>query len=1052
MTKYRVRLKTGRVVGPFDREQIFELKRKSRIEGFEEIQIFPTGDWKEISSFQEFEGIELEKEVENEATFIKKINLEDLKKEVDSSSVDAFPKKFEYEKKTPFSDRPQVEDSIQVESIDEAELLEDPIEDVIEETVVEKKPVKEEQIEESDKTQINPNTHKYLEELKRAKLEDEKNKKLEDEKKKLEEPEVNLDTDSTQFINLDSLKSDLAKNIKSTEKEFKVEEKKAEKEKRKIEKEKEKLKLKASQMEEEDDDEEESPNKRKQIILLVAGLLLLYVFFTPDESEKKKIQKISFKYPRISFPIRFDKPDSKQASALYQEGKKLYSVGTYINNIKSSIAYRKSVENKFNGNPAAGKLIFLYSLLLNDSKDRTEDANTIFKLVQIFKTKALSEADYAAGLALFYLRMKKYNAAVNTFERYNTVKKSNPTVDLYAVHLRALLKTGDLIEAKKIAQKIETTDIKKQSMFVILSLINYYSTIGNYEKPAEIITTVKGVYKKSIPLNLERAKLLIYDEDFKSLEKLLIQLRGENLGESKAYYAKYLEYKGLLAIHKGEIERAQKFFQKALKTHESLELRSRLASLFEDNVTGQNELIIESKALQLVASSKLQVENKNWKFAFKDALEANRIAPNFIPAKIHLATLQIKQSLFKEAINNLESLYKQNNKNPEIVFTLVDAYIEAYKFTDVRRLLTILNTSELRKNTQYTSLTAKYYIYKEDFKNSVFWLQKAININPLNDSNLFELAKMYIKFNKFNKAKLTLNKAMDLDPAKVEYRIAYSSILYESDGADIAIAYLYNVLQDFPDNAKLLSQIGIFYYRSGQIKLFETIKKQLKSIPNKDTTLHYFLIEAAKLDDKPSVQIEESKKLISMNPGDLKIRLELGKLYMEMEKYKDALREFKAIENRLDTYPNLQLYMSNLYLLTDNLDKAVELAQKEIKANASGELGYILLGDIYSKQKNYIEAENQYKKAQRINGESVDMLLGLAKISFKKSQHDLALDLFLKARDNAPERAEIHKLLGDVYRKMAQSSLAIESYKLFLELSPTSKYKGEINTYIRTMQ
>jgi tetratricopeptide (TPR) repeat protein len=144
--------------------------------------------------------------------------------------------------------------------------------------------------------------------------------------------------------------------------------------------------------------------------------------------------------------------------------------------------------------------------------------------------------------------------------------------------------------------------------------------------------------------------------------------------------------------------------------------------------------------------------------------------------------------------------------------------------------------------------------------------------------------------------------------------------------------------------------------------------------------------------------------------------------------------------------------MSKLFLLTDDFEKAKELAKKEIKANSSSEFGYILLGDIHSKEKDYLDAEKQYKIAQKLDGDNVDMLIGLAKINFKKSQYELALDLFLKARNNAPERSEIHKLLGDAYRKMSQSSLAIESYKLFLELSPTSKYKDEINTYMRMMQ
>ena len=51
MTKYRIRLKNSRVIGPFIKNQLYELKTKGHILGDEEAQIFPTGDWLPISSF-----------------------------------------------------------------------------------------------------------------------------------------------------------------------------------------------------------------------------------------------------------------------------------------------------------------------------------------------------------------------------------------------------------------------------------------------------------------------------------------------------------------------------------------------------------------------------------------------------------------------------------------------------------------------------------------------------------------------------------------------------------------------------------------------------------------------------------------------------------------------------------------------------------------------------------------------------------------------------------------------------------------------------------------
>lgn len=52
MTKYRIRLPGGRVIGPFLKEQLFELKAKGHITGKEEAQVYPTGNWGPITSLE----------------------------------------------------------------------------------------------------------------------------------------------------------------------------------------------------------------------------------------------------------------------------------------------------------------------------------------------------------------------------------------------------------------------------------------------------------------------------------------------------------------------------------------------------------------------------------------------------------------------------------------------------------------------------------------------------------------------------------------------------------------------------------------------------------------------------------------------------------------------------------------------------------------------------------------------------------------------------------------------------------------------------------------
>ena len=77
MTKYRLRLQNGRVVGPLELSQLAELYAKKRISGKEECQEYPTGDWLKIKDFPEIQDVlksEFKEKTETEATFIKKLS------------------------------------------------------------------------------------------------------------------------------------------------------------------------------------------------------------------------------------------------------------------------------------------------------------------------------------------------------------------------------------------------------------------------------------------------------------------------------------------------------------------------------------------------------------------------------------------------------------------------------------------------------------------------------------------------------------------------------------------------------------------------------------------------------------------------------------------------------------------------------------------------------------------------------------------------------------------------------------------------------------------
>ena len=582
-------------------------------------------------------------------------------------------------------------------------------------------------------------------------------------------------------------------------------------------------------------------------------------------------------------------------------------------------------------------------------------------------------------------------------------------------------------------------------------IAKYFYNKGSKQTSLEIVD--KALESTSdIPLLLHKAHISAEAENVEGLQETLNKIKKIGFGGSRLNYAGYLKYMGWLLTYKGDPENAIKYFEKSLSFHEDSELRLLLSQASPEGLKGANRLIQESKAIKFVNSSKKALVNYNVKKAYVDALTASQLAPDVISVQLHLAKMNIKQGIFGAALKSLEELFGKNPENKEITYALIEAYIDSYKFSDALRLISVLGKDTKSIDSRFFKYHALLYLKKGDVPRTLNWLPKAINNNPLDDQLIYELAKMFVENNQFKRAQVLLSQSIQLDPSNIDYRVLWSRILAEVDGIRAAIGYLYDILKDYPNNPRIKGEIAIYYYRNGQLKQFEDIKNELKSSKKSDPELFEFLIRASKLEGKLDDVIKYSEELIRIRPGDLQARLYLGRVYLERENYKEALKQFNRIKERLDTYPSLNFYLSKLYLLVDDLKKAKALALNEVKANPNIVDGHVLLANIELKEGNKNEAEEILKRAQRIDSNDLDVLIGLAKLNFEKSENQIALDLLLKAKDLDPSRVEIYRILGDVYRKIGQSGLAAENYKLFLELSPNTRYKSNLESYINNFK
>lgn len=1050
MTKYRIRLANGRVVGPFAKNQVIELKAKGHISGKEDAQVYPTGNWGPMSLLDFYSELLDDNRTTvhappREDTFI--IDLEAIRKLRNENEID----------------RAGAEQAHSVKNLTET------IRMTPSEIKKELKPLdakgapkdaptasQEFDLDESalkrDKTLINPVAQAEIRKMRKLQQQKEleKNKQLEyeEQEKKIKAelaqaeevslPEVSA-KDSTQMLSLDKVRFDLMESAAEEEKQIDREMVLFEKNRQ----------LENDEEDDEDEEEEKKPDRKKIIYLIAFGLLIYAVFYPGDNAPKK----VAFQHlpPQLVFAIPFDKADPTTSKILYTKGVELFKQGKYPAIIQSGLNFKASYENDVNNLEALSFMARSYGEQLKFSKTKLNDSITFFNIVQSKRPFLIQNPNGVIGLNYFYMNIDKPDAASDVVAKYLKLNPKNVTQELFAVYLTSLIKTGQMDETRQFVIALEKAPEKNQ--YTYHALIEYFLLNQENEKALEYVNDALKRFPQLVQFHLLKAEMLLKTKKLDEADGLLKSASNLNLEYNDLYRARFLELSGIYWALKGDVTKANKLLTNSLAIEDSSALRMKLADLQSSQTSpGANQLIDDSKAYKLLSQAQDFFLKRNYELALSTAARATEASPGNIPAELFFSKVQLRLGHASQAIKTLEDLAQKYPADKSITVALVEAYIDTYKFNDARTRLGIMSSTEMRNTWEYYSLNGRLQLRMNDSLKAVSFLKDSIKLNPLNDRDIYLLAEVLYRRSNFEQARILLNKAIELDPINPDYRILYARLIYETEDDQAAIGYLLGLLSEFGENPKVLAEVAIFYFRAGKVKDFQDFKLRLEKIPTKDKALYEFLIKAALLDERYDEVPGLVEELLRIEPGSLESMMTAGRVLFESGKLKEAAKWFIRIKERLPTYPKVQYYGARIEFLSGNLEKALKEVNEDIRTNGESDASLVFLGEIHVQKGDMIAGENFYKKAQKINPRSYEALMGLAELSTKRNNFDLALDLYKKAMTQKSDEPLVHKKIGDVYRLLGQGTLAIEAYKLYLEMNPEAPDKKQIEAYIQLME
>ena len=149
-------------------------------------------------------------------------------------------------------------------------------------------------------------------------------------------------------------------------------------------------------------------------------------------------------------------------------------------------------------------------------------------------------------------------------------------------------------------------------------------------------------------------------------------------------------------------------------------------------------------------------------------------------------------------------------------------------------------------------------------------------------------------------------------------------------------------------------------------------------------------------------EIIKLKEKIEKNYRDIKSINDLGVIYLKLEKYDQAIDQFKKA---LDVDPGYTM-------------------------------GPFFFGDVYTDEKNYQDKINEFKDVIKINREYARAHNYLGLTHLKKKNYSSAENSLLESIKINPKYAKAHNNLGVLYEEMGDTAKAIESYRMAQKLDP----------------
>ncbi len=789
----------------------------------------------------------------------------------------------------------------------------------------------------------------------------------------------------------------------------------------------------------------------KGAAVAVALLLVASELFLPEKSADKSGAQLSPVRPTLP-ELANPKPDPQQSAKLYDAAMTAYVLDTVAGYRRASSLLSKATGQDSSNVKALAMLASSY-LNLIDSSNKDENYFTVIsKLIELSRAKDVDLAEAMIAEVEYLVVANKAQAAQARLAQYIKTHPNANRIDIYYYVAEALFARGD---AQGAARYLGTIPDAKAFSPKVLFLR------GRVAEKLKDPTSAVAEYEKAIRMNPDHATSMLaiarlYNEQGKLSEaekylKFMVThqslLPPRELGEAYYLNSLFLQGKNDFDLALGSVERAIRLDpERADYNLQYYLLRAKAGEAIP-------KIRKEARMYYFLGEGEKLAKQGKYQEAQVQFLEARQAKPDSVLPLVKLGDVFSTVGDQISARVNYKKAAEKAPKDGQIWSKYMKSLIENYEWQEADQAMAQFQQTEISKGVIEKAIGDRY-AKQGNFSTAQTHYRNAMSQGSIPAGVYLAYAKSLMETKNFKDAPFFFALALRFDPTNIEAISGTAKCVAETDGVDRGIALLEDELQNLDGfRADLLTAIAELQIKKGQWPLAQRYLDQ--AIEANPAFAHVWRVQAQvhrnseNVDPKALDRAAEAYKSYSdRNPTDPSGYVERYQIFLQKAMFEQADQELGRVYTLYPRYPKLHFYKGRLYSRMGNTKAALEEFKQELQNNPNAVNTLLALGNELIRDGNATQALTYLNQAMRAAPRDPAPKSEAGRANYIQKNYQAAAALLMEAIKLDSGNPAHYRLIGYVYRDMGDAGNARWAFRKYLEMEPDAPDKAEFQRFL----